>query len=66
LCREYQFRAFNTLKAYAEAGREPRRCFPPGKLQQMTGYAFFKYGFLLVITIVILWFISRYILPLIT
>jgi hypothetical protein len=32
----------------------------------MTGYAFFKYGFLLVITIVVLWFITRYILPLFT
>jgi hypothetical protein len=38
----------------------------PAKLQMMTGYAFFKYGFLLVITIVILWFLARYILPLIT
>ncbi len=30
----------------------------------MTGYAFVKYAFLLIITIVILWFLARYILPL--
>lgn len=40
--------------------------FRLAKLQAMTGYAFFKYGILLVITIVILWFITRYILPLFT
>ena len=32
----------------------------------MTGYAFFKYGFIFIIVCLILWFIARYLLPLIT
>jgi hypothetical protein len=32
----------------------------------MTGYAFFKYGFLFIIVCLVLWFLARYILPLLT
>lgn len=32
----------------------------------MTGYAFFKYGFLFIIVCLILWFIAKYILPMVT
>lgn len=32
----------------------------------LTGFAFVKYGFILVITIVILYFLAQYILPLVT
>jgi hypothetical protein len=31
---------------------------------EITGYAFFKYGFIFIIVCVVLWFITRYILPL--
>ena len=30
----------------------------------LTGYAFVKYGFILVITIVVLYFVARYLIPL--
>lgn len=32
----------------------------------VTSYAAVKYGFILLITIVILWFIAKYLLPLVT
>ncbi|HVM11957.1 MAG TPA: hypothetical protein VM638_05725 [Actinomycetota bacterium] len=32
----------------------------------LTGYAIVKYGFILLITIVVLYFIARYIIPLLT
>lgn len=32
----------------------------------MTGYAFFKYGILFIIVCLVLWFLARYILPLLT
>ncbi len=43
-----------------------REAPPPDPGTSWTGYALVKYGFILIITIVILYFLARYLLPLFT
>ncbi|HET6771635.1 MAG TPA: hypothetical protein VFH75_08345 [Actinomycetota bacterium] len=48
---------------YARGGTGPPRLREGGS--GLTSYAVVKYGFILVITIVVLYFVARYLLPLI-
>jgi hypothetical protein len=47
---------------YHDHAHEPAE---PDRGTSWTGYAIVKYGFILIITIVILYFVARYLIPLI-